>query len=126
MFTGRVEKKITAYENKCTRKVLRISYTKHVTNEEVRKVCLIGKEELLRTVKRRKLKFFGHMARHNSLQKTVMEGRVAGRRGGGRPRRRWEDDVKGMLNTSMQEAGTLAQDRRTFRKTVITATSEPG
>ena len=84
VFTGRVEKKITAYENKCTRKILRIPYTKHVTNEEVRKVCLIGKEELLRTVKRRKLKFFGHMARHNSLQKTVMEGRVAGRRGRGR------------------------------------------
>ena len=102
VFTGRVEKKITAYENKCTRKILRIPYTKHVTNEEVRKVCLIGKEELLRTVKRRKLKFFGHMARHNSLQKTVMEGRVAGRRGRGRPRRSWEDDVKGMLNTSMQ------------------------
>ena len=120
MFMRRVEKKITAYENKCTRRILRIPYTKHVTNEEVCKVCLIGKEELLG-----KLKFFGHMARHNSLQKTVMEGKVAGRRGRGCPRR-WEDDVKGMLNTSMQGAGTLAQDRRTFRKTVITAMSEPG
>ena len=58
VFTGRVEKKITVYENKCTRKILRIPYTKHVTNEEVRKVCLIGKEELLRTVKRRKAEVF--------------------------------------------------------------------
>ena len=52
--------------------------------------------------KEKKAEVFGHMARYNSLQKTVMEGRVAGRRGRGRPRRRWEDDVKGMLNISMQ------------------------
>ena len=60
VFTGRVEeeKRITAYENKCARKILRIPYTKHVTNEEVREVCLIEKEELLRMIKRRKLKFF--------------------------------------------------------------------
>ena len=119
VFTGRVEKRITAYENKCARKILRIPYTKHVTNGEVREVCLIEKEEILRMVKKRKLKFFGHMARHNSLQKTVMAGRVSGRRGRGRPRRRWEDDVKGMLDSSMQGAGTLAQDRRTFRRTVM-------
>ena len=126
MFTGRIEKRITAYENKCARKILSIPYTKHVTNEEVREVCLIEKEKLLGMLKRRKLKLFGHMARHNSLQKTVMEGRVSGRRGKGRPRRRWEDGVKGMLNSSMQGAGTLAQDKRTFRRAVITATSEPG
>ena len=121
VFTRRVEKRITAYENKCARKILRIPYTKHVTNEEVREVCLIEKEELLRMVKGRKLKFFGHMARHNSLQKTVMEGRVSGRWGRGCPRRRWEDDVKGM-----QGAGMLAQDRQTCRRIVITAMSDPG
>ena len=73
---------------------------------------LIGKEELLRMVKRRKVKFFGHMVWHNSLQKTVMEGRVARRQGRECLRRRWEDVVKGMLNTSMQGAGTLDSSRQ--------------
>ncbi len=85
VFTGGVEKRTTAFENKCARKILRIPFTKHSANEEVCKICSFGKEEL--SVKRRKLKFFGHTARHNSLQNTVIEGRVAERRGIGRPRR---------------------------------------
>ena len=51
-----------ASEMQCYRKVLRIPYVAHVTNTEVFK--RIGQERmLLKRVKSRKLKYFGHVAR---------------------------------------------------------------
>ncbi|GFR78972.1 hypothetical protein ElyMa_004008700 [Elysia marginata] len=52
------ERRIQVFENKCLRKLLRISYKDHVTNESVRELVFayVGQQEpLLATVKRRKL-----------------------------------------------------------------------
>ena len=126
VFTGEVEKRITAFENKSARKILRISYIKHKRNVEVREECGLEYEELLRAVKRRKLKYFGHVERHNTIQRTVLEGRTPGRRGRGRPRRRWEDDIKQQLQMDMGRAKKMAQNRSEFRRAVNAATSESG
>ena len=79
-------KRIQAFENKCTRKLLRISYLGHKTNDWVRtKINFpVGPQEsLLATVKRRKLGWFGHVTRHDSLSKTILRGILeVGRRGG--------------------------------------------
>ena len=48
---------------------------------------------LLNTVYRRKLKLFGHIKRHDSLDKAVLEGKVPGKRSQGRQRRRWKDRI---------------------------------
>ena len=58
--------KTQAMEMKCYRKILRISYKDHVTNEEVRAKIqqTIGPhEDLLTIVNRRKLKWYGHVFR---------------------------------------------------------------
>ena len=55
-------KRINAFEIKCYRKILRIPWIAHRTN------CSI------------KLKYFGHVTRHNGLEKTIMKGMVAGKR----------------------------------------------
>ena len=64
--TAEIERKIQAMEMRCYRKVLNISYQDHITNQEVKN--RIGKaigphEDLLTVVKRRKMKWYGHVTR---------------------------------------------------------------
>ena len=79
------------------RKILRVSYKDHVTNEEV---CAkiqqeIGPhEDLLTIVKRRTLQWYGHVFRLSGLAETILQGTVKGGRRQGRQRKRWEDNIK--------------------------------
>ena len=68
-------------EMKCYRKVLRISYKDHVTNEEVLakiQQAIGPHEDLLTIVKRRKLQWYGHVFRSSGLAKTILQGTVKG------------------------------------------------
>ena len=68
-------------EMRCYRKILRISYKDHVTNEEVRakiQQAIGPHEDLLTIVKRRKLKWEGRISRSSGLAKTVVQGIVEG------------------------------------------------
>ena len=70
-------------EMRCYRKILRISYKDHVTKKEVRAKIqqAIGPyEDLLTIVKRRKLKWYGHVTRSSGLAKTILQGTVKGKR----------------------------------------------
>ena len=74
---------------RCYRRLYNISYKDHVTNEEVsRKIqAAIGKyDELLTLVKKRKLRWFGHVSRSSGLAKTIIQGTVTGKRKRGRRR----------------------------------------
>ena len=65
------------------RKILRIAYRDHVTNEEVRAKIqqAIGPYEVLLTiVKRRQLQWYGHISRSSGLAKTILQGTVKGGR----------------------------------------------
>ena len=108
------------------RKILRIPYTKRVTNEEVRKVWFDRERRAFENGKEKKAEVFWTYGAAQQLAEDCDEGQSSWKTGERTSEKKREDDVKGMLNTSMQGAGTLAQHRRTFRKTVITATSEPG
>ena len=77
--------------------ILHISYKDHVTNEEVRaksQQAIGPHEELLTTVERRKLQWYGHVSRSSGLAKTILQGTVKGERRQGRQRRRWEDNIR--------------------------------
>ena len=82
---------------RCYRKKLRISYKDHVTDKEVRAKIqhAIGPhEDLLTTVKRRKLQWYGHVSRSSGLAKTILQGTVKGGRRQGRQRKRWENNIR--------------------------------
>ena len=84
-------------EMRCCRKILRISYKDHVTNEEVRakmQQAIGPQEDLLTIVKKRKLQWYGHVSRSSGLAKTILQGTVKGGRRQGRQRNRWEDNIK--------------------------------
>ena len=66
-------------EMKCYRKILRISYKDHVTNEEVRakiQQATGPHEDLLTIVKRHKLQWYRHVSRSSGLAKTILQGTV--------------------------------------------------
>ena len=77
-------------EMRCYRKILHISYKDHVTYEEV---CAkiqqaIGPhEDLLTTVKGRKLQWHGHVSRSSGLAKSILRSTVKGGRRRGRQRK---------------------------------------
>ena len=72
--TAELQKRTQAFEMRCYRRLLNISYKDHVTNEEVRRKiqAAIGEyDELLTLVKKRKLRWFGHVSRSSGLAKTI-------------------------------------------------------
>ena len=117
------EKRINAFENKCYRRILRVPWTDKRTNVSIREQLHIKEEtELLNAIKKHKMKYFGHVKRHDCLEKDIFEGIIEGKRGRGRPRRRWSQDISERLNTTVTEAGRRAQNREAFRRAVRDAT----
>ena len=94
--TAELEKKIQTTEMRCFRRLLGISYRDHVTNEKVgnRIRQAIGPyEDPLTTVKKRKLRRYGHKTRSTGLAKMILQGTVQGGRRRGRQKKRWEDNI---------------------------------
>ena len=116
-------KKITSFEMKCYRKILRISWMEKVTNKEVLSRLDMKTTMLLQKAKALKLKYFGHIKRHETLERHILEARIDGRRGRGRPTRRWEQDINDWMDMTTTQAGRLAEDRILFRQKVQEATS---
>ena len=83
-----------AFEMRCCQRLLNISYKDHLNNEEVhRKIqAAIGDyDDLLTLVKKRKLRWFGHISRSSGLAKTILLGTVKGKRKRGRQMKWWEE-----------------------------------
>ena len=78
-------------EMRCYCKILRISYKDQVINEEVRakiQQAIGSHADLLTTVKRCKLRWYGHVSRSSGLAKTTLQGTVKGGRRQGRQKKR--------------------------------------
>ena len=67
---------------------------------------------LFEAVKKRKLSYFGHVMRHDSLQRDLLEGMVEGKRGRGRPRLQWSDNITQWTGLTFEKAKRTAQDRK--------------
>ena len=70
------------------------------------------------TIKRhyeKKTKLFGHIKRHSSIRKEILEGKIDDKRGRGRPPRKWEDDVKAWTAMDMYTCTRAAENRDVWR-----------
>ena len=121
--TAELERRIAAMEMRCYRRLLGISYTLHITNKEVRNRITheIGQhEDLLTTVKSRKLRWYGHVTRSSGLSKTILQGTVKGSRKRGRPRKKWTCNIKEWTGLSFADSQRAAEDRQRWRNVVST------
>ena len=112
---------------RCYRKILRISYKHHVTDEEVRAKIqrAIGPHEDLTIVKRRKLQWYGHASRSSGLAKTILQGTVKGGRRQGRQRKRWEDNITEWTGLEFAESKRTVDNREKWRKLVVKSSVVP-
>ena len=126
--TAELEKRTQAFEMRCYRRLLNISYKDHVASEEVRRKiqAAIGEyDELLTLVKKRKLRWFGHVSRSSGLAKTILQGTVKGKRKRGRQKKRWEDNIKEWTGMDFASSTRAAENRSRWKGVVANSSVVP-
>ncbi|GFS20116.1 UDP-glucuronosyltransferase 2A1-like [Elysia marginata] len=97
----------------------RISWKEKKKNKEVLKEIGLKHTELLKTVKTRQLAYCGHIRRHQSLQKSIMEGKINRKRQRGRKRKsRLGNIEETMTRRRINECCEVALDREEWRRTI--------
>ena len=117
--TAETTKRVQTFETKCFRRLLGISWRDRKSNDFVRSqiTSLAGPQEpLLASVKMRKLSWFGHVTRHNSLPKTVLQGTLEGGRRKGRQAKCWLDNIKEWTRMDGPLLIRKAEDRAGWRR----------
>ena len=109
--------RLQTFEMSCYRQILKISWTQHRTNESVLRE-IKTERNILETVKRRKLQYFGHVIRTQNLGTHILYEFVEGNRSIGRQRKRWMDDIKQWTSRSAAQCMELARDREAWKKLV--------
>ena len=82
-------------------------------------------EDLLTTVNKRKLRWYGHITRSTGLAKMILQGSVQGGRRKGRQKKRWEDNVTEWTGLKLGEALRKAENREGWRKVVAQLSLAP-
>lgn len=112
-------RRLEAFEMWVYRRLLKIPWTDHITNEEVLRRTRKDRD-LIVNIKKRKTAYLGHVIRNNTMKllKIIIEGKVEGRRGLGRRKHSWLKNIREWTGLDSHSLFRAAQDRKKFAEIV--------
>ena len=114
----KAEHRIDGFELWCWRRLLRVPWTARRSNQSILKEISPGCS-LEGLMLKLKLQYFGHLMRRvDSLEKTLMLGKIEGRRRKGQQRMRWLDGITDTVDMTLSELREVVMNREAWRAAI--------